>query len=819
MRCYYKGVCKDGAGNIIDSATVSVYLYGTTTAASIYTTLAGATAVNSVTSSTDGTFEFWVSRFDYDREQCFDIVIAKTGFTSTTWSNVDVSSVVLGTYTISADTTVTTNLGYIPKGVLYSVASGKTLTISGTFDCGLYKIFAGSGTVAITGIKTSRPEWFGTNTTPGTTDMTNPLQYAITALSSGGVVKLSTTTYAFTTVAIATANITLEGDGWGSILRSTVAVDTDTPTNIFIQANNVTLWKFKVDHKNVPDQLVTSGSYNAMQGDNVIGVGWGVETSGTYKNIMIDEVYIAGSKCHGIALGIGENMTVQNCRIDAPVWGTSVFTNNVHELTIKNNKFYGKVGSYYNGDDSIYCWGHGTGTSNTYLENVVITGNQIYNACAKAIGVQGGNGVNISDNVIDGTFTSAIMVRSDYHGSEYWYAGHLGSDPEDVVISNNVIRRPFENYGVGERYTTDTVTNGASYASVIDIIANHNAVVTGNSIYGTDTALIDLAYRGIEVSAGNVVLANNAIYGVLMTGFQIGIDSTSRIISFDTGTNAPDLWVAPGTTYYGETSGAEILSVGYVLSSGAWDGSATGVFMYIITSGELVTGEHLHAAAGGTGDLILATTSDPSVPYPVNSLTMTGNNLQRYTDSGYQAIYLYGVLSGIISGNYLDCANTAADPEGRFLKTAYSTNLYVTDNKVVNMSGSYYTDSIGSSGFIYTNNRGLPEYPLQTPTDKADTAPTLTITEILGGIIKGTPTAGRNYELPTGTLSDASNRFATYGYFDWSLINLASATHAITLTVGVDHTIVGSPTVSAATSARFRTQKTAANTFITYRIG
>ena len=94
MRCYYKGVCKDGAGNIIDSATVSVYLYGTTTAASIYTTLAGATAVNSVTSGSDGTFEFWIDRTDYVREQCFDITIAKTGFTSVTWSNVDVSSVI-----------------------------------------------------------------------------------------------------------------------------------------------------------------------------------------------------------------------------------------------------------------------------------------------------------------------------------------------------------------------------------------------------------------------------------------------------------------------------------------------------------------------------------------------------------------------------------------------------------------------------------------------------------------------------------------------------------------------------------------------------
>lgn len=94
MRCYFKGVSRDGAGNIIASATVSVYLYGTTTAASVYTTLAGATAVNSVTSGTDGTFEFWVDRSDYVREQCFDLTISKTGYTSVTYANIDVDNAV-----------------------------------------------------------------------------------------------------------------------------------------------------------------------------------------------------------------------------------------------------------------------------------------------------------------------------------------------------------------------------------------------------------------------------------------------------------------------------------------------------------------------------------------------------------------------------------------------------------------------------------------------------------------------------------------------------------------------------------------------------
>lgn len=52
--------------------------------------------------------------------------------------------------------------------------------------------------------------------------------------------------------------------------------------------------------------------------------------------------------------------------------------------------------------------------------------------------------------------------------------------------------------------------------------------------------------------------------------------------------------------------------------------------------------------------------------------------------------------------------------------------------------------------------------------------------------------------------------------FDWVVINTGSGT--ATMTAGVGHTIVGLATVAAATSARFRTRKTAANTFVTYRI-
>ena len=109
------------------------------------------------------------------------------------------------------------------------------------------------------------------------------------------------------------------------------------------------------------------------------------------------------------------------------------------------------------------------------------------------------------------------------------------------------------------------------------------------------------------------------------------------------------------------------------------------------------------------------------------------------------------------------------------------------------------------------------------------TAVTLTIADLLTGIIVSTPTEGATaYTLPTGTLCDGGATFAVDTCIDWSIINLgADADDIITVTAGDDHTVVGQMAVAsnnAATgaihgnAAIFRTRKTAAATFCTYRI-
>lgn len=108
-----------------------------------------------------------------------------------------------------------------------------------------------------------------------------------------------------------------------------------------------------------------------------------------------------------------------------------------------------------------------------------------------------------------------------------------------------------------------------------------------------------------------------------------------------------------------------------------------------------------------------------------------------------------------------------------------------------------------------------------------DSTTTLLAADMLSLIVTSTSASAVALTLPTGTDMDAAindGDLPNDNSFDWSTINLGSAVGVITLTANTDHTIVGNALVpiAAATvtgSALWRTRKTAANTFVTYRIG
>jgi len=131
--------------------------------------------------------------------------------------------------------------------------------------------------------------------------------------------------------------------------------------------------------------------------------------------------------------------------------------------------------------------------------------------------------------------------------------------------------------------------------------------------------------------------------------------------------------------------------------------------------------------------------------------------------------------------------------------------------------------ALGVSAVITENIRRRAQ---PTPTAMTVTAD-ITTAGLLSGMIVGTHAAGatQTYTLPTGALMDAAFELDIDESIDWSLIN-ASAAAADTITLAAaasGHTIVGAVVVVSANSAPdntavYRTRKTAADTFVTYRL-
>jgi hypothetical protein len=112
-------------------------------------------------------------------------------------------------------------------------------------------------------------------------------------------------------------------------------------------------------------------------------------------------------------------------------------------------------------------------------------------------------------------------------------------------------------------------------------------------------------------------------------------------------------------------------------------------------------------------------------------------------------------------------------------------------------------------------NEGVVCYNQAELISKAAAA-TLTVTELKTGIIRYTGTAA-TLTLPTGTLTEGGfSGIYTNMTFEWSVINTGSG--LCTIGAGTAHTIVGGATIAAGASGRFASRRTAANTFVTYRL-
>ena len=132
------------------------------------------------------------------------------------------------------------------------------------------------------------------------------------------------------------------------------------------------------------------------------------------------------------------------------------------------------------------------------------------------------------------------------------------------------------------------------------------------------------------------------------------------------------------------------------------------------------------------------------------------------------------------------------------------------------------TIQAGASGALYSVGTepvvsSTGKFQLQGTPGVLNATGALTSAMILAGIVTSSTAAAVVATLPTGTVLDAASEFAIGGSFDWSVIN--TGPDSFTVTAATDHTVVGVAAVSTLTSVAWRTRKTAANVFVSYRIG
>ena len=140
-----------------------------------------------------------------------------------------------GTYLIAGDLALTARISW--EGGVFSVATGKTLTLTGIQEGSISQRFAGAGTKVFTGNKyvdEVYPEWWANNTTPGVTDMTSAIQAAIDSMGlynatsaittmptiyGGGTVRFQRTMYLVTSTLKYSTSKRFVGEGISTIIQ------------------------------------------------------------------------------------------------------------------------------------------------------------------------------------------------------------------------------------------------------------------------------------------------------------------------------------------------------------------------------------------------------------------------------------------------------------------------------------------------------------------------------------------------------------------------------------------------------------------------
>lgn len=168
------------------------------------------------------------------------------------------------TYTVSTDLTLTSNITLkVDRGALISVATGKTLTVSGIFDAGCYVVKSGAGSLVV--YRSVYPEWTGLSSSASGANNKTYLDNALDIVPSGGTMEFCGKGVSYPVAGQWTIDKAVTVDGYGTELD--FSTDSDNQ-GIVVTASNVSILGLEIEGPDKSDLNTTQIGISATGTNN-----------------------------------------------------------------------------------------------------------------------------------------------------------------------------------------------------------------------------------------------------------------------------------------------------------------------------------------------------------------------------------------------------------------------------------------------------------------------------------------------------------------------------------------------------------------------
>lgn len=442
-------------------------------------------------------------------------------------------------------------------------------------------------------------------------------------------------------------------------------------------------------------------------------------------------------------------------------------------------------------------------------------------------------GYGITDGVtLTGTET---LTNKTFTDSTTFFQDNLDNTKKAQFELSNIATATTRTYTLPDDNGKIVITNSGNTQNIIPKFNNNDKLIASNIIDDGSVisigsfAIFDLAgttflsyissyaitaYPTAGLNTGN--FTETAFYGAIIQPSLFSNDTTSQSVIV---VNPKIPYCVNGTNNYsGSKTGANITFASDTSATNTWDigVGANSVGIDVFSIGRNNTSLFTMNNAGAITTQIVSTRA---------------NN----TGTGLGQIYLNGATGNRIDFNINGVAEPAFTTRSAGTKVVlYPSIAGASADYALGIASSTLWYSVpttsgqhrffaGTTSVARIRNDGLQTranlYEGNAAFTALNTTATLTIAQILTLVIESTPTANITFTLPTGTNTDAGvmSSLETFASFTWSIVNIATG-FTITMAGNTGNTYIGNTTIAANTSATFRTQKTAANTFKTVRI-